>query len=103
MNFDKVVSIITEVSGTQLDEEVVAAFLRIVARGGFRAANDTGGGSTEDIDNIHKRLNKEHDAEEAAKEHKAEEAAKENEAEKPKSDESKDETGSSEDNGSEES
>ena len=86
MNFDKVVSIITEVSGTQLDEEVVAAFLRIVARGGFRAANDTGGGSTEDIDNIHKRLNKEHDAKEAAKEQKAEESAKEQDAEKPDSD-----------------
>ena len=67
MNFDKVVSIISGVSGTQLSEEVVAAFLRIVARGGFRAKNDTGGGSTEDIDNIHKRFDKEakasHDAE----------------------------------------
>ena len=103
MNFDKVVSIITEVSGTQLDEEVVAAFLRIVDRGGFRAANDKGGGSTEDIDNIHKRLNKEHDAEEAAKEHKAEAASKENEAGKAESDEPKDESGKPEDKGSEES
>ncbi|MBR4430464.1 MAG: HD domain-containing protein [Clostridiales bacterium] len=63
MNFDKVVSIIKGVAGTQLSEEVVEAFLRIVERGGFRAKNDKGGGSTEDIDNIHKRLNKE--AEEA--------------------------------------
>ena len=59
MNFDKVVSIIKGVAGTQLSEEVVEAFLRIVERGGFRAKNDKGGGSTEDIDNIHKRLNKE--------------------------------------------
>lgn len=59
MNFDKVVSIIKDVAGTQLSEEVVEAFLRIVERGGFRAKNDKGGGSTEDIDNIHKRLDKE--------------------------------------------
>ena len=74
MNFDKVVSIISEVAGTQLSEDVVEAFLRIVARGGFRAKNDTGGGSTEDIDNIHKRLDKE--AKEA-QDAKSEEGAKE--------------------------
>ncbi|MBR6484304.1 MAG: HD-GYP domain-containing protein, partial [Clostridiales bacterium] len=56
MNFDKVVSIITEASGTQLTEDVVDAFLRIVARGGFRDPEDQGGGSTEDIDNIHKKF-----------------------------------------------
>ena len=94
MNFDKVVSIITEVSGTQLDAEVVSAFLRIVERGGFKAANDKGGGSTEDIDNIHKRFKKEHDAEEAAKEHDSEKTA---------SDKPKDESGSTEEKGSEDS
>ncbi len=56
MNFDKVVNIITEASGTQLTADVVDAFLRIVARGGFRAPDDVGGGSTEDIDNIHKKF-----------------------------------------------
>ena len=59
MNFEKVVSIIKAASGTQLTEDVVDAFMKIVERGGFRAPDDTGGGSTEDIDNIHKRLNKE--------------------------------------------
>ena len=54
MNFEKVVSIIKEVSGTQLTEDVVDAFLRIVERGGFRDPEDNGGGSLEDIDNIHK-------------------------------------------------
>ena len=54
MNFDRVVSIIQEVSGTQLDPEVVNAFMRLVARGEFRAPDDHGGGSTENIDNIHK-------------------------------------------------
>ncbi|MCR5204375.1 MAG: HD domain-containing protein [Lachnospiraceae bacterium] len=55
MNFEKAVSIIKEVSGTQLTEDVVDAFLRIVDRGGLRAEDDNGGGSTEDIDNIHKK------------------------------------------------
>lgn len=59
MNFDKAVSIIREVRGTQLTEDVVDAFLRLVERGKFRASNDTGGGTTEDIDNIHKRLSTE--------------------------------------------
>ena len=58
MNFEKAVSIIKEVSGTQLTEDVVDAFLRIVDRGGLRAEDDHGGGSTEDIDNIHKQQNK---------------------------------------------
>jgi energy-coupling factor transport system substrate-specific component len=77
MNFDKVVQTIKSVAGTQLSEEVVEAFVRIVERGGFKAANDNGGGSTEDIDNIHKRFNKE--AEEAHK-HEAEESGNDNEA-----------------------
>lgn len=56
MNFEKAVSIIEEVSGTQLSEPVVEAFLRLVKKGEFRAADDTGGGSTENIDNIHDKL-----------------------------------------------
>ena len=52
MNFDKVVAIIKDVSGTQLSSEVVDAFLRLVDKGEFRAPDDTGGGSTETIENI---------------------------------------------------
>ena len=55
MNFDKAVSIITEVSGTQLTSDVVDAFLRLVAKGEFRAPDDDGGGTTEDITNIHNK------------------------------------------------
>ena len=55
MNFEKAISIIREVSGTQLTEDVVDAFLRLVDRGEFRAPDDIGGGSTEDISNIHKK------------------------------------------------
>ena len=65
MNFDKVVSIISEVSGTQLEPDVVDAFLRLVEKGEFRAPDDTGGGSMEDIDNIHKRQQDEKAAAEA--------------------------------------
>lgn len=57
MNFDKAVSIIKEVSGTQLTEDVVDAFLRLVERGYFKAEDDNGGGTTEDINNIHKKFN----------------------------------------------
>lgn len=53
MNFDRVVSIIKEVSGTQLTPDVVDAFLRLVEKGEFRAADDHGGGSMESIENIH--------------------------------------------------
>ncbi len=67
MNFDKAVSIIKSVAGTQLSEKVVEAFLRLVDKGYFRAKNDTGGGSTEDIDNIHKREAEEAATEKAAK------------------------------------
>ena len=56
MNFDIAVSIIKEVSGTQLSGEVVDAFLRLVDNGKFRAPDDKGGGSTENIDNIHKKF-----------------------------------------------
>lgn len=56
MNFEKVVSIITQVSGTQLTKDVVDAFLRLVGKGEFRDPSDNGGGSTEDIDNIRRRL-----------------------------------------------
>ena len=53
MNFDKVVSIIREASGTQLASDVVDAFLRLVEKGEFRDPDDHGGGSTETIENIH--------------------------------------------------
>jgi len=52
MKFEKAVSIIKEVSGTQLTEDVVDAFLRLVEKGKFRAPDDHGGGSTDDISNI---------------------------------------------------
>ena len=52
MNFEKAVSIIKEASGTQLMPDVVDAFLRLVDRGEFRAPDDKGGGTTENIENI---------------------------------------------------
>lgn len=52
MNFEKVVSIIKEASGTQLTKDVVDAFLRLVDKGEFRDPYDHGGGSTESIENI---------------------------------------------------
>ena len=64
MNFEKAVSIIKEVSGTQLYSDVVDAFLRLVDKGEFRAPDDTGGGSTEDINNIHKKFDDQKKAEE---------------------------------------
>ena len=54
MNYDKAVGIIREASGTQLTPDVVDAFLRIAERGEFRADDDNGGGTTEDINNIRK-------------------------------------------------
>ncbi len=68
MNFDKAISIIKEVSGTQLTEDVVEAFLRLVEQGEFRAEDDNGGGTTEDITNIHKKQEAETDAEKKTKE-----------------------------------
>ena len=59
MNFEKAVSIIKEVSGTQLTSDVVDAFLKLVEKGQFRAPDDNGGGTVEDIDNIHKKQAKE--------------------------------------------
>ncbi|MBQ3798757.1 MAG: hypothetical protein II837_00545 [Treponema sp.] len=41
-----------EVRGTQLFPDVVDAFLRLVERGEFKAPDDHGGGTTEDINNI---------------------------------------------------
>lgn len=55
MNFYKAVSIMKEVSGTQLTSNVVDAFLRLVEKGEFRAPDDDGGGTVEDIDNIRKK------------------------------------------------
>lgn len=54
MNFDKAVSIIKDASGTQLTSDVVDAFVRLAERGEFRAPDDDGGGTFEDISNIHK-------------------------------------------------
>ena len=54
MNFDKAVSIIRDAKGTQLTGDVVDAFLRLVDKGKFRAKDDIGGGTTDDIDNIRK-------------------------------------------------
>lgn len=51
MNFEKAVSIIHDVRGTQLTADVVDAFLRLVDQGEFRDPDDTGGGTMEDIDN----------------------------------------------------
>lgn len=42
MNFEKAVSIIQEVSGTQLASDVVDAFMRLVAKGEFLAPDDIG-------------------------------------------------------------
>ena len=67
MNFDKAISIIKEVSGTQLTADVVDAFLRLVERGEFRAEDDHGGGTFEDISNIRKE-EKEAPAQEKASE-----------------------------------
>ena len=52
MNFDRAVSIISEISGTQLTPDVVDAFMKLVKKGEFRAADDSGGGSMESIENI---------------------------------------------------
>jgi putative nucleotidyltransferase with HDIG domain len=55
MNFDKAVSIIRDASGTQLTSDVVDAFLRLVEKGEFRAPDDIGGGTFDDIQNIHEK------------------------------------------------
>ena len=56
MNFEKAVSIIKEVSGTQLTADVVDAFLRLVDKGEMRAPDDNGGGTMDDINNIRKKF-----------------------------------------------
>ena len=58
MNFDKAVSIIKDAAGTQLTSDVVDAFLRLAQKGEFRAPDDFGGGTVEDISNIHKNQEK---------------------------------------------
>ncbi len=59
MNFDRAVSIIKEVRGTQLTADVVDAFLRLVEKGKFRLPSDKGGGTMEDINNIRKKFENE--------------------------------------------
>lgn len=56
MNFETAVSIMKDVSGSQLAPDVVDAFLRLIARGKFRDPDDDGGGTTEDINNIRRRF-----------------------------------------------
>ena len=80
MNFEKVVSIMKEVRGTQLQGDVVDAFLRLVDKGEFRAPDDHGGGSTEDIDNIRKKFN---DKKAAEEDNSKEEAAPKDDGKKP--------------------
>ncbi len=62
MNFEKAVSIIRDAAGTQLTADVVDAFLRLVEKGQFRAPDDHGGGTVEDISNIHESYNKQEKA-----------------------------------------
>ena len=59
MNYEKAVSIIKDAAGTQLTSDVVDAFLRLAERGEFRAEDDNGGGTLEDINNIHENQKKE--------------------------------------------
>ena len=56
MNFDRAVGIIKDVSGTQLTSDVVDAFLKLVEKGEFKAPDDNGGGTIEDISNIRKHF-----------------------------------------------
>ena len=78
MNFEKAVSIIKSVRGTQLTADVVDAFLRLVDKGEFRAPDDAGGGTTEDINNIHQKQKEETAAETAKTESAPAEPAKPN-------------------------
>lgn len=52
MNFEKVCSIIKEGVGKQFSEDVVEAFFRLVGKGKFRAPDDFGSGSEEEINNV---------------------------------------------------
>ena len=94
MNFEKVISIIKENSGTQLQEDVVDAFLRLVDRGEFRAEDDNGGGTFEDITNIHKKQERDF-----AKKTAGEEILKKEEDDSKEEDTSKEEGASSEKEG----
>ena len=89
MNFDKAVSIIKEAAGSQLTTDVVNAFMRLVKKGEFRDPEDDGGGTTEDIDNIHKQQNKKAEEQEEAQREKA---AKEGFKEEAKTEEIKEES-----------
>ncbi len=81
MNFDKAVSIIREVSGTQLAADVVDAFLKLVEAGEFRDPDDVGGGTMESIDNIHKKY--EDDSKKGEADLKKSEEAPKKDEEKP--------------------
>jgi energy-coupling factor transport system substrate-specific component len=59
MNFERVMEIMQEVSGTQLTADVVDALQRLANKGMLKASDDMGGGSTESIDNIHKHFEEE--------------------------------------------
>ncbi len=83
MNFDRAVSIIKEVRGTQLTADVVDAFLRLVDKGEFRAPDDVGGGTTEDINNIHEQQKR-------YEQEKKEREAKQKEKSDTKNDDNKD-------------
>ena len=89
MNFDKAISIIQEVSGTQLTADVVDAFMRLVEKGEFKAEDDNGGGTFEDITNIHKAQDKKLSEEKAQQ--KSADSDKEDAAEKPADDKSAEE------------
>ena len=89
MNFDKAISIIQEVSGTQLTADVVDAFMRLVEKGEFKAEDDNGGGTFEDITNIHKKQDKKFSEEKAQQ--KSADSDKESAEEKPAGEESAEE------------
>lgn len=56
MNFERAVSIIREEARRQFAPDVVHAFSRLIEHGYFRLPDDTGGGTMEDINNIHRRF-----------------------------------------------
>ena len=92
MNFERVVSIIKEVSGTQLTEDVVDAFLRLVEKGELKMdADDDGGGSMDDINNIRRKYEDNADKKEENKENKEAEKKEDNKDDSVK--ETKEETG----------
>lgn len=54
LEFEKAVSIIKEVSGTQLTPDVVDAFLRLVEKGEFKSTFDNEEGKRNSFDNADK-------------------------------------------------